>query len=83
MLIWKRELRKYGDIDVGYLGAYKVFTVAYDGFTSRESENKHKLVNLLPGMKPTVGHFKNQEQAMMKAEVLYDEWLKSAGLVKI
>jgi hypothetical protein len=80
MLIWERAVEQFANGSHGMLGKWKIFYVHYDGGRSRNDPDKYALGCSLPGIKDHLGHFREEEEAKVKAESVLVHWLKKANL---
>ena len=83
---------KWEDVDTAYVSIYKIaklgelnrgiiFSIVYDGMSSKEELNRLKLLGNLPGIKRDLGRYSNVIDAMIHAEKIFTYWLNRAHLI--
>lgn len=77
---WKRKTAAYANGENGYLGKYVVFSLDWDSCRSKGAEILPYILRCsLPGIKPNLGNF-SQEEAKRWAEEVLGLWVENVGL---
>lgn len=80
-VVWSTEVGRWSDRLVGKTGKYTAFTIAWDGMSSKNENNKYKLVCNLHGIKTNLGNFSTEESAKAYAEdKVTPLWLEGLGI---
>jgi hypothetical protein len=77
---WKTIEERYGNAKVLFLGKWRVSKVFFDGSRSNGDRSVYRADLFLPGMKPTIGHFELEEDAMAAAEKAVKYWVDQSGI---
>jgi hypothetical protein len=77
-LTWESDKIQYSKYN-GKLGKYICFTIFWNS-SSLVGDNKWSLSCKLPGIKNSLGDFKEVESAKIKADAALKIWLTGAGL---
>ena len=81
-LTWAEDTRTYSSGVIGNLGKWKVFSIHWDAFRSRNSDTPPYVLNCsLPGIKANLGNFEDIEEGKIKAEKVLQHWLEKSTLL--
>lgn len=82
MLTWTIKEEKYTQAKVGKCGEITMFSIFYDGMTSKSQKEKYKLTCSLPMIKSNLKHYMTEDEAIKKAEFIFEYWKEKAGLTE-
>lgn len=77
---WLIRSGTYTSWSILKLGKWSVGSVMYDSCTSQGDPKKYKASCSLPGIKPTLGHFVDEESAKAAVEQAVDYWLRKINM---
>ena len=72
---WERDTGQYASGKILYLGKWRVGGFHFDSCRSKEDPKKWEATSRLPGIKPSLGRFAKEEEAMEAAEKAVKHWL--------
>jgi len=73
---WKAKTGKYETGDNAFVGKILIGSIGYDGARPRGSVEMFAASFRLPGIKGSLGHFKDDKAAKEKVEFAFRHWLK-------
>jgi len=66
----------------GKLGKYRVFVVYVDIYGGKNHKSKYKLTSSLPGILNVLGRYSTEEEAIKRAEEVFNIWLENSGILQ-
>jgi len=77
---WEKYVKQYSSGEYLFLGKWKVGSIQYDSFRSKDDPLKYIANCRLPGIKDDLGHFEDEDKAKSIVEFAVDHWIKGAEL---
>ena len=76
---WQKSEGRYVSGHDAMVGKWRVGQVEYDSCRSRDEDKMYRATCLLPGIKSSLGHHKDESAAKAKVEFAVAYWFEGLG----